>query len=684
MGYTTDAIRNIAVCGHGGTGKTSLMEQILFNAGIISNPEPVESGRTVSDYTDEEIEKKMSIHTSLIHFTWQDHKINLFDTPGSADFIGEVVTSFRAAESAVVLVGARSSLQIETIKLWRRLNKRDMPRVVFVNKLDKERADFFKVLEDLKEFKMNIIPITLPMGQAEAYTGVINLLDMKAYPKGSNGKKENAMDIPEEYKEQAMEYHLKLIEQAAMGDDELTEKFFEQDDLTIEDAIKGLSEGMFDNKFIPVFCGSAEENSGIVPLMDFMSLESPAPGRTEEPCQTGESSVMISSEGEFSGVVFKTTIDKFAGKLSFVKIITGSLKPGQETYTPSLNEKIRINKMYFCEGKNLKECNLAIAGDIVVLTKIESLHTNSTLCPQEKTIHFRPLALPHPVYSVAVNAVNKNDEDKLADHLHRASEQDLTFVLQYNEETHETVLSAMGELHLNTVLERIFKETKIEVETRIPQVPYRETILKGADAEYTHKKQSGGHGQYGKVLLRITPLERGEHFTLSNDIKGGSISKGYFPGIEKGLLEGMKEGYLAGFPLVDIGVSVYDGKEHPVDSSEMSFKMAAKNALKAAVEKAKPTLLEPVMELTVFIDDSYLGDVLSDLSSKRGRVLDQGSMGGGIQFVKANVPQAELMRYSIDLKSMTSGTGAFELEFSHYDPVTGKTAQDIIKSRQSD
>jgi len=681
MGYRTDAIRNIAVCGHGGTGKTSLVEQILSNAGIIDKAEHVESGRTVSDYTEEEIEKQMSIHTSLIHFNWMDHKINLFDTPGSADFIGEVVTSFRAAESAVVLVGARSSLQIETIKLWRRLDKRDMPRVVFVNKMDKERADFYKVLEDLKDFKMNIIPITLPMGQAENYLGVINLLDMKAYPKGSAGKKENAQEIPEEYKEIAEEYHAKLIEQAAVGDDQLTEKYFEEENLTIEEAIKGLSEGMFDNKFIPVFCGSAEENSGIVPLMDFMSLESPAPGRVEEPCQTGESAVMISQEGDFSGIVFKTTIDKFAGKMSFIKVITGVLKSGQECYEPQENEKIRINKIFFCEGKNLKETNEAIAGDIVVVTKVDSLHTNTTLCPADKVIHFMPLALPHPVYSVAINAVNQKDEDKLADQLHKWTEQDLTFTMTYNEETHETVVSAMGELHLNTLLERIKKDTKIEMETRIPQVPYRETILKSSGAEYTHKKQSGGHGQYGKVMIRIEPLERGEYFKMSNDIKGGSISKGYFPGIEKGLLEGMKEGFLAGFPLVDVGVSVYDGKEHPVDSSEMSFKMAAKNALKAAVETAKPTLLEPVMELTVFIEDQYLGDILSDMSSKRGRVLDQGSLGGGIQFVKAQVPQSELMRYSIDLKSMTSGTGAFEMEFSHYDPVSGKTAQDIIASR---
>lgn len=681
MGYTTNSIRNIAICGHGSTGKTSLAEQILANAGVIPKAEKVDTGRTVSDFTDEEIEHKMSIHTSLIHFDWKDHKINLFDTPGAADYIGEVVSSFRAAESAVVLVGARSSLQIETIKLWRRLDNRDMPRVVFVNKMDKERADFYKVLDDLKDFKMNIIPITLPMGQGEDYKGVINLLDMKAYPKGSAGKSEMAQDIPAEYQEKAQEYHAKMIEQAAMGDDELTEKFFEQDDLTIEEAIKGLSEGMFDNKFIPVFCGSAEENSGIVPLMDFMSLESPAPGRIEEPCRTGESSVMISQEGEFSAVVFKTSIDKFAGKVSYLKVITGVLKPGMESFVPDRDEKVRINKVYFCEGKNIKETSEAVAGDIAVVTKVESIHTNDTLCSSTNIIHFKALGLPHPVHSLAINAKEQKHEDKLSDYLHKTAEQDLTFTLQYNEETKETVISGMGELHINTIMEKLYKEAKIEVETRVPQVPFRETIQKSAEAEYTHKKQSGGHGQYGRVCMKIHPLQRGEDFDLSNDIKGGSISKGYFPGIEKGLREAMNEGFLAGYPMVDVGVSVFDGKEHPVDSSEMAFKLAAKGAMREAFGAAGATLLEPIMDLTVYVDDQYLGDVLSDLSTKRGRVQDQGAMGGGIQFIKAQVPQAELMRYSIDLKSITSGTGAFELDFSHYDPVSGKTAQDIIKSR---
>ena len=654
----TNSIRNIAVCGHGDTGKTSLVEEILFNAGVIPRAETVESGRTVSDYTEEEIEKKISIHSSLSHFDWKGTKINLFDTPGASDFVGEVVSSFRAAESAVVLVGARSSLQIETVKLWRRLNARDMPRVVFVNKMEKERADFYKVLADLSDFQLKPIALTIPMGQGEDYKGLINLLDMKAYPKGSAGKPEAAADIPEEYKEQAREYHDAMIEQAAVGDDDLTEKFFEEGTLSVEEAIKGLREGLFDNKFIPVFCGSVLENSGIVPLMDFMAQESPAPGRVEEPCISGEKSVMIDSAGSFSGIVFKTSLDKFAGKMSYIKVITGKLTPGMEVYDPQEEKKVKVGKVYFSEGKDLKETGEAVAGDICVVTKIDDIKTNETLCMPDNIIHFQALSLPHPIHTLAIKAVNQKDEDKLADQLHRVAEQDLTFTIKYNEETHETVISGMGELHIDTILGKIKKENKIDVVTTTPGVAYRETIGKSVqNVEYTHKKQSGGHGQYGRVVINVSPLERGEDFSMDNAIKGGSISKGYMPGIEKGLREAMNEGFLAGYPMVDIGVTVIDGKEHPVDSSEMAFKLAAKQALRAAFEQAKPSLLEPMVNLTVIVEDKFMGDVMSDLSSKRGAVTDQASLGNGITQIKALVPQGELLRYAIDLKSITSGTG---------------------------
>ncbi len=682
MAYTTDTIRNIAVCGHGSTGKTTLVEQILFNAGVISRAERVESGRTVSDFTDEEIEKKMSLHSSLTNVEWRDTKINIFDTPGVSDFIGEVVASFRATESAVMLIGARSGIQIETIKLWNRLNKRDMPRMVFINKMEKNRADFYKILKELADFGVSAIPITIPMGQAENYQGVINLLTLKAYKKDAGGKEESAIPIPAEYKEIAEEYHLKMIEMAAEGDDELMERYFQEENLSLDEAIKGLREGLFENRFVPVFCGSAIDNSGITPLMDFIAYDSPAPGRVEEPCISGEKAQVISTQGKPSGIVFKTRIDKFAGKVSYVKVITGILRLGDEVYNPREDKKEKINKLFACEGKALKEVSEVHAGDIAVLSKQHSLATNDTICQADDPIHYRSLALPHPIYSLAIRVDTQKEEDKMASALLAIAEEDLTFTLRYNGETRQTVASGMGEYHLNIIFERLLKNHKINVKHQIPQVAYRETITQGAEAEYTHKKQSGGHGQYGRVAIRIQPLEQGEVFSFSNDIKGGVISKGYMPGIEKGLREGMEEGTLAGYPLTDIGVSVFDGKEHSVDSSEMAFRIAAKNALKEAVKKASPTLLEPIMILTVYVNSQYLGDTLSDLSAKRGRVMDQKALGGDIQSVKALVPQGELMRYSIELKSRTSGTGAFELEFSHYEPVGGRIAQDIIDARQ--
>jgi len=674
-----NAIRNVAVCGHGSTGKTSLVEQMLFRAGVIPKAETIESGKTMSDYLDDEIEHKFSIHTSLMNLPWKDTNINVLDTPGSSDFVGEVVASFRAAETAVMVISAPAGIQIETVKLWRRLDHRDKPRVVFVNKMDQDRADFQKSLDEIKEaFKVTAVPLNLPLGQGSSHEGIVDLLHLKAIKAGGD-----EAEIPAEMNDEVSQWREKLIEMAAEGDDELTEKFFDQGTLEGADILKGLNEGMAANNFIPVLCGSAETGTGISDLLDILAELCPAPGRQPEPLEEGEA-VPYSDTGDFSGFVYKTSIDKFSGKISYLKVVSGVLKPG-EVYNTRTDKKERVSKVYKINGKTIKETTELVAGDLGAVVKLESVHTNDTISGVSSKIHFKPLALPKPVHSLAISAENQKDEDKMNDYLHRISEQDLTFTIGFDEETKETVIAGMGEMHVNSIFEKLFKESKIKVLTRKPRIPYRETITKSAEAEYAHKKQTGGHGQYAKVLIRVKPLKRGEDFEMTNDTKGGSISRGYFPGIEKGLREAMQEGFLAGYPLVDISVSVYDGKEHPVDSSEMAFKLAAKNALKQAVEKCGPTLLEPMVNLTVYVEDQYLGDVLSDLSSKRGRVQDQSPIGGGIQSIKAVVPQGELLSYAIDMKSLTSGTGAYEIEFSHYDPVSGKVAQDIIAaSKKSD
>ncbi|MBN2535463.1 MAG: elongation factor G [Spirochaetales bacterium] len=684
MSITIEQIRNIAIGGHGGTGKTSLVEHLLVTGGVIPKPETVESGKTVSDFTEEEISRKISIHTSVSHIKWEDIKINILDTPGSGDFIGEVVEGFRACESVLLLVAADSGVQIETIKLWRRLNKENKPRFIFINKMDKEHADFNKTIGDIKEkFKVNAVPVVIPMGNGNDFKGVIDIIEQKVYM--NTGGKQDIQDIPGNMKDSVEEARMALIEAAAEGNDELMEKYLEEEKLSEEEIKEGLKQGIKKSSIVPVLCGAATLSAGIHSLLNFFINSVPSPGGKTKALKDDDSEVevAIDADGSCSCFVYKTSIDQFSGKLSYVKVISGTIHPDIELYNTQVNKKEKISKLFVCQGKKLEDTQELIAGDIGILAKLNTVETNHTLCTHDNTIKYLPLKLPQPVHAVAISAKTKKDEDKLNQLLQKTATEDLTFRIDYNKETRENVVSSMGELHLNIILEKIKEKQKMEIETRVPKVAYRETITMPASAEYQHKKQTGGHGQYAKVVLEIRPLERGEHFAFVNAIFGGVVSRGYIPGVEKGVLEGMEEGILAGYPVVDLEARIVDGKEHPVDSSEMSFKLAARGALKAAMEKAKPVLLEPVMNLTVFVDDQYLGDVLSDLSSRRGRVLGQEPIGGGIQEVKAQVPQAELLRYAIDLKAITSGTAAFEIEFSHYNPISGKVADDVIKASQA-
>jgi elongation factor G len=682
--HTTD-IRNIAIVGHGGTGKTTLVENILFRGGEIPKAEKVETGRTVTDFTSEEITRGGSIHASLAHVHWKNTKINLFDTPGAGDFVGEVVTSFRSSESAVILVGARSGVQIETIKLWRRLNDRKKPRMAFINKVDKSGTDYFKTIEDLKEkFKVVFIPVTIPIGHDTGFKGVINLLDMTAHYYDPDGGQESIKEIPDDMKEEAEKYRLILMEEAAEGDEELLEKYVSEGSLNDDEIKLGLREGLETNTFVPVFCGASLMGAGITALMDFVAYDSPSPFRVEEPCVSGEKSKIISPDGAFSGHVFKTTVDQFNGKLSFLKVITGKLNSSAEAYNPRTQNKERINKIFVIQGKSLKEVAEVEAGDIAVLNKIDDLETNDTLCSSSDVIHYKSFNFPQPVHSLAISAKEQKEEDKLGQLMHRLSMEDPTFHVKYNPETKQTVVSAMGELHMNIVLDKIRELGKIEVITKPPRVAYRETITKPAAAEYTHKKQTGGHGQYGKVMMEIKPSGEGQGFSFTDTIKGGAISKGYFPGIEKGVLEAMEEGILAGYPIVDVSVNISDGKEHPVDSSEMAFKLAGKGAFKACFDLAKPKMLEPVMKLSVIVEEKYMGDILADLSSKRGQILGQEMLGGNLVEIDAHVPQSELIQYSMQLKSITSNTGVFEMEFSHYSPLNPKDAQRLAEEHQTE
>ncbi|QQO08313.1 elongation factor G [Breznakiella homolactica] len=686
MSYTTDAIRNVAIAGHGGTGKTTLFEGLLFAGGVISKPETVDSGKTVGDYTPEEIERKISIHAVMGHVERNGRKINIFDTPGSSDFTGDVILSFRASEFALLTVDGRSGVQIETIKLWRNLEGREKPRGIYVTRMDDERADFDKALQDIKEkFKVDPVPVTIPMGSGTSYKGVIDILNEKAYFV-QDGALEKAGDIPAEYKDAVDAARERLIEAAAEGDDTLMEHYIEKGSLDADEMHTGLIEALADHKYVPAFCGVPVKNSGLTPLLDFLADASPDP-RTAHDIAVGADGaaqdIPVDPDKSLAALVIKTTYDQFSGKLSWVKVIRGKLSADSEALNVTENKKERIGKLYTAQGKKLEEIKDLYAGDVGIIAKSATLKTNDTIAAPDAPLTFLPLRLPEPVHSVAVNAVQKKDEDKLGEFLLRATEEDKTFRYFFNTETKETVISGMGELHVNIILDKIKQNQKIEVQTHIPRVAYRETITKKAAAEYTHKKQTGGHGQYGKVVLEIAPLPRGDQYKFTNAIFGGAVSKGYIPGVEKGVQEGMAAGVMAGYPVVDVEVKIVDGKEHPVDSSELAFKLAARNAFRESMRQAAPTLLEPVMNLTVFVEDKYLGDVMSDLSGKRGKIQGQQSMGGGIEELKAQVPQAELLRYSIDLRSITSGTGSFGVEFDHYSPISGKIADDVIKAAEA-
>jgi len=674
MSTASSDIRNVAIIGHGGTGKTSLMEQALVQGGEVAKFAPVDGGKSISDHTPEEIARGISVHAAMAHLQWKGAKINLLDTPGSADFVGEVASALHVAELAVVTVGADVGVQIETAKLWRRLRSAGIPSVVFVNQMDKEHADFANAVADLQEkLGGNFVPAVVPLGAGAGFSGVVDLVGGKALT--HTGGKESPGAVPEAAADSVEEYRQGLIEGAAEGDDTLMEKYLEEETLSEAEVRTGLAASLQAGHVVPVVAGSATLNAGVASLLDLIRLAAPSPLAA-----AGES--QVSAEGEPSAFVFKTSLDQYSGKLSWIKVMSGRLTPDAELVTTRDGKKERISKLYALQGAGLKDVPALAAGDLGVLTKLASAATGDTLA-QDSELSYPPLELPQPVHAVTVAAASKKDEDKLGQFLSRVAEEDPTFRVRYNGETRETVVSTMGELQLSIALERLKNAAKVEVRTNVPRIAYRETINGSAGAEYQHKKQTGGHGQYAKVEIKIRPLANGEEFTFVNQIVGGAISKGYIPGVEKGLREGMAEGVLAGFPVMGIEATLVDGKEHSVDSSELAFALAARGALRSAVEQARPVLLEPVAGLTVIVEEQYLGDVLSDLSGRRGRIQGQEPAGAGMLEVKALVPQAELLRYAIDLKSMTSGTASFEVEFAHYAPLTGRLAEDVIKRAQA-
>jgi len=667
--YTSNKIRNVGILAHGGSGKTSLVEAMLFNAGHTTRLGRVDDGTTLTDYLPEEIKRKVTVSATLAPVEWKEHKVNILDTPGYADFIGEVKSARRAIESVILVVDCVAGVEVQTEVQWEATKNEGKACFIFVNKLEKENANYYSVLDKLKEkLGNNIVPVMLPIGTEDNFTGVVDLIKLKVC--NFEGNKYNELSVPDDLKEEVNKYREALVEAAAEGDDVLLMKYLEGESLTDEEVFNGLKKGVKNAKIVPVFCGSALENIGVQPLMNAIIEMLPSPVDNIEDKD-------ISKE-TLSAVVFKTLADPFVGKLNFVKVIRGVLKSDSTVYNVNKQRDERYSSLLVMRGKNQETVSEAQTGDIVAIAKLASTSTGDTLGVRDKTEELEGINFPNPTFPVVVETKSRNDEDKVGTALVRLTEEDPTLKVEKNTETKETILVGMGETHLDIIIERMKKKFGVEVNTRTPRVPYRETIRGKAECEYKHKKQSGGHGQYGHVKLRFEPLPD-KDFEFDEKIFGGSVPKNYHPAVEKGIREAMAEGTLAGYPVTNIKVTLYDGSYHDVDSSEMSFKIAAKMCFKKGVEKAKPVLMEPMMNVKVQVPEQYMGDIISDLNGKRGRILGMEPQ-GECQVVKAQVPLSEMYRYAIDLKSITQGRGSFSMEFAQYEDVPAQTAKEIIEN----
>jgi elongation factor G len=691
----TDNIRNVVLLGHAGTGKSTLLEAILYVAGKTQKMGSLQDGTLVSDFDDEEKKRKMSIHCAMGHFEIDGVKIHVLDVPGTTDFIGEARAAVQAAEAAIIVVDSVDGVQIGTEKAWQFCNNNNIPRILFVNKMDKERASYDKIIQNLEaSFHAHFVSMCIPVGEGEKLEGVIDIIDEKMMKQKEKGSAQTVViDLPADMKQMVDAERAKLVERAAEGDDELIALFLDGKEFDESLIHRGIEEEMLANRLHPVICGSASQIVGIKELIQVVadcipsaSIRKTVKGYDVSGSEDKEIEIPLTNSAPVSAVVFKTYIDQYTGRMNYVRVVSGEIISDMQLLNTSTGQYERIGKIFKANGRELTEVPKLSEGEIGILVKLEKTYTGNTLSDPKKPVRVPMVKLQQPIYSLAIHAENKKDEDKLAQVLQKFMEQSPTLKYEFNSETKQSVLSGMGELQLEIALEELALKYKINVKTEVPRVAYRETITAKAEGHYKHKKQSGGHGQYGEVYLRVEPLPRSGGFEFTESIVGGSIPRQYLPGAEKGVREALDGGVIASYPVVDVKVDVYDGSYHDVDSSEMSFKIAGLHAFKDAMTKAKPHLLEPVMNVTIYVDKEYLGNIMSDITSRRGRVLGMTSKDDsaeeGITVVKALIPLAEMLRYSIDLKSMTSNKATFEMIFSHYDPISGRNAEQVIEARK--
>ncbi|MBW2599055.1 MAG: elongation factor G [Deltaproteobacteria bacterium] len=681
--YDSNSLRNVAITGHGGTGKTSLCESFLFLSGKSDKLGRVDDGSSSLDFEPEEQKRHISISSAINFFEWKKYKVNIIDTPGDSNFFMDTKYSLRITDSVIIVVDAVGGVEFQTERVWRYADELSLPRVVYISKMDKERANFPKTVDDINnKLGKKVTVCYLPIGSEESFKGLIDLANMKALifddPNGKPGKE----DIPEDLLENAKAYRETMVEDIAECDEGLMDKYLEEGDLSVDDIQNGLRKGVASGDLIPVICGSALDNTGIIPLMDIIVTALPSPldrGAVvgKEP-NTGEKIERTPDENTpFSAMVFKTIADPYAGKLTLFKVFSGTLTSDFVFYNASKDLSEKCGNIFYLEGKTQVPVESLIPGDIAALAKLKETSTGDTMCSAKSPIIYDKVPLINPVVRYAVEPRSKGDEEKIHSSLNRLIDEDQTLSIHRDPQTGEAILSGVGQVHIDITLEKLKRKFGVDVNLKQPKVPYKETIKGKSRIQGKYKKQSGGKGQYGDTWLEIEPLPKGSGFEFVDKIVGGVIPRTYIPAVEKGIVEAMSEGLLAGYPIVDVRVSLVDGTYHTVDSSEMAFKIAGSMGFKKGFQECRPTLLEPIVDISIEIPDEYMGDVIGDLNSRRGRVLGMDKAGSN-QVIKGQVPLAEILSYAPDLTSITSGRGTFSYEISHYEEVPAHLQEKII------
>ena len=685
--YESKDVRNVALIGHGHSGKTTLTAAVLFTTGATNRLTRVDEGNTITDFDDDEIQRKVTISTAVGVAEWNRSKVNLLDTPGFNIFINDTRAAMVAADAALVLVDGVAGVEVQTEKVWSFCDGYKLPRAVVINKLDRERASFERTVENVQaNFGRAAVPIHMPIGVERDFRGVIDLLAMKAYsytPDGDGKGKEEP--IPADLAEAAQKAHDGLVEMIAEGNDALLEEFFDKGSLSAEQLIEGLRQAILDRRLFPVLAAGALHNIGIDLILNFIADNLPAPAaRGEVEGKIGDQEVTrkVSDSEPVSAFVFKTIADPFSGRVSYFKVYSGVLKNDANLVNARSGGAERLSHIGSPMGKTIQAVTELHAGDIGAVAKLKETLTGDTLCDKASLIEYPPVKLPEPSIAYAIEAKSRQDEDRVGNAIARILEEDQSLRFYRDPQTKEFLLAGSGQQHVEVIVSRLHKRYSVDVTLKSPKIPYRETIRGTADVQGRHKKQTGGHGQFGDCWIRMEPLPRGGNFEFVNDIFGGSIPKNYIPAVEKGIIETAAKGYLAGFPVVDFRCTVYDGSYHDVDSSELSFKLAARKAFKAAMEVAKPTLLEPIMNVEIEAPVEYAGDLMGDLNSRRGRIAGMDTR-GGTQIVRAQVPMSEMLNYQNDLISMTQGRASFTMEFSHYDFVPQLQAEKVIAAAKA-